>query len=140
MKYIIYYKNTGVIQSISDGDAPSPYDETYLNLLISDFGGINPNDFYIKNNVITAYPQKPDNLYKYNWNGENWVLDEEYQANLVKAQRDSLLTESDWVVTKAKEYDQEVSQEWKTYRQALRDITQQSGFPLSVVFPTKPSV
>ena len=29
--------------------------------------------------------------------------------------------------------------EMATYRQALRDITNQSGFPFDVTFPTKPS-
>ncbi len=28
--------------------------------------------------------------------------------------------------------------EWATYRQALRDLPEQEGFPLEVTFPTKP--
>ena len=27
---------------------------------------------------------------------------------------------------------------WATYRQALRDITEQTGFPYSMIWPTKP--
>ena len=29
--------------------------------------------------------------------------------------------------------------EWKTFRQALRDIPTQAGFPTNVTWPTKPS-
>jgi len=32
-----------------------------------------------------------------------------------------------------------MSDEWKTYRQALRDIPSQEGFSNSVTWPTKPS-
>lgn len=32
----------------------------------------------------------------------------------------------------------EQKEAWSTYRQALRDITSQAGFPDSVVFPTAP--
>lgn len=32
-----------------------------------------------------------------------------------------------------------VSGEWATYRQALRDVPQQEGFPYSIVWPTKPA-
>ena len=28
--------------------------------------------------------------------------------------------------------------DWATYRQELRDLTEQEGFPLNVAFPTKP--
>lgn len=28
--------------------------------------------------------------------------------------------------------------EWATYRQALRDLPKQEGFPLNITFPTKP--
>jgi hypothetical protein len=31
-----------------------------------------------------------------------------------------------------------MSDEWKTYRQALRDVPQQSEFPNSVTWPTEP--
>ena len=37
--------------------------------------------------------------------------------------RNDLLTQSDWVVTNALEAGTAVPDEWKTYRQELRDIT-----------------
>ena len=59
------------------------------------------------------------------------------QAAQVRAERDRLLTASDW--TQGKDIADEVSAAWATYRQALRDIPAQSGFPWTVVYPTQPT-
>ena len=61
--------------------------------------------------------------------------------------RDMLLAETDWVVTKAVETGVAETNAWKTYRQALRDMTTQTpkldsnnNLDLSSVnWPTKPS-
>jgi len=59
-------------------------------------------------------------------------------AAFVRSQRDMLLASTDWVVIKAQETGASVALEWATYRQALRDITAQEGFPHNVTWPTKP--
>ena len=56
----------------------------------------------------------------------------------VRAHRDRLLTETDWVVVKHNELGAPIPQEWLDYRQALRDITEQSGFPDNVEWPQEP--
>lgn len=58
-------------------------------------------------------------------------------AEYKRKQRDKLLAESDWVVIKAKETGSNIPAKWKNYRQALRDLPQQEGFP-NVEFPSKP--
>ena len=65
--------------------------------------------------------------------------------HFLRIERDLLLTETDWVVTKAMETDSTVSNEWKTYRQALRDLPTketkakwEDGILSDVTFPTKP--
>jgi len=52
----------------------------------------------------------------------------------IRSQRDTLLAETDWRALT----DGSMSTAWSTYRQALRDITAQEGFPHSVVWPTEP--
>ena len=53
----------------------------------------------------------------------------------IREQRNFLLSESDWTQVA----DAPVNQlTWATYRQALRDITAQEGFPFNVTFPAKP--
>ena len=56
----------------------------------------------------------------------------------VRSQRNALLADTDWVVTKSIETNTDIRPEWKVYRQALRDITEQDGFPHAVIWPTKP--
>jgi|TARA_B110000902_G_scaffold67801_1_gene80454 hypothetical protein len=50
----------------------------------------------------------------------------------VRAQRDSLLGKSDWMATS----DRTMSGGQVAYRQALRDVTTQVGYPLDVIWPT----
>lgn len=65
----------------------------------------------------------------------------------LRKHRDMLLAETDWVVTKATDTGVAVTTAWKTYRQALRDMTTQTPkldtrFQLdltSVNWPTQPS-
>ena len=60
------------------------------------------------------------------------------QWRYVRNKRDDLLTKTDWVVTRASETGVAETDAWKTYRQALRDITTQSD-PTNITWPTKPS-
>lgn len=59
-------------------------------------------------------------------------------AKSARDTRDRLLAECDWVVVKSLESGQAVPTEWATYRQALRDLPQQAGFPTSINWPVKP--
>ena len=62
--------------------------------------------------------------------------DEEVAAQ-VRAERDQLLAATDW--TQAADVPEEVRIKWQPYRQALRDVPQQKGFPHEVVWPEKPN-
>ena len=59
----------------------------------------------------------------------------EQAAESVRAERDRLLAASDWTQIADAPV---VSLEWQSYRQALRDVPQQSGFPDSVEWPVAP--
>ena len=76
--------------------------------------------------------------------GEGTKADKEtaYQANLdaaaaerVRTERDSKLAKTDWLALS----DTTMSSEWTTYREALRDVPEQGGFPDTVTWPTEPS-
>lgn len=54
----------------------------------------------------------------------------------IRKKRDDLLTACDW--TQANDIPQATKDKWAAYRQALRDVPQQSGFPLNVAWPQKP--
>jgi len=53
----------------------------------------------------------------------------------IRAKRNAKLAATDWRVTKALETGLALAPEWADYRQALRDIPQQDGFPHDVVWP-----
>ena len=52
----------------------------------------------------------------------------------IRRERNRLLSETDWMALS----DNTMTTEWASYRQALRDITSQEGFPYNVEWPTKP--
>jgi hypothetical protein len=57
------------------------------------------------------------------------------QTASIRSERDGLLTASDWTQVADAPVDKAA---WATYRQALRDIPQQEGFPATVVWPSQP--
>jgi len=105
---------------------------------------------------------------KYVWNGTEWTLEQntseierfgftladfpdapvpempaynpderalEQEAEEVRTQRNALLKDSDWTQVSDAPVDQSA---WADYRQALRDLPEQEGFPQEVVWPQIP--
>ena len=60
------------------------------------------------------------------------------QATSVRSDRDQRLAKTDWRVVKALEAGALQDFAWATYRQALRDVTAQDGFPWNVTWPVEP--
>ncbi len=57
------------------------------------------------------------------------------QSVNARKRRNKLLSASDWTQVADAPVDKAA---WATYRQALRDISAQAGFPATVVWPTQP--
>lgn len=55
-----------------------------------------------------------------------------------RIQRNQLLKSSDWTQIPDTPFTSEQRQLWTTYRQALRDLPSQTGYPRSIVWPTPP--
>ena len=79
----------------------------------------------------------------YNFNGTEVqrvytveAIPDEEKAGQVRAERNDKLAQSDW--TQGKDIADNISNAWATYRQALRDIPAQDGFPWNVTWPTQP--
>ena len=72
-------------------------------------------------------PEKP------NYNPDQRQL--EQKADEARTQRDALLAASDWTQVADAPVDQSA---WADYRQALRDLPEQEGFPQEVVWPQIP--
>ena len=75
-------------------------------------------------------------------------LEKNEPHKLLREERNKRLTECDWIVTKYAEYGYNIPKEWRTYRQALRDLPSISYRPEldefgdlkmdSVAWPTPP--
>ena len=75
-------------------------------------------------------------------------LDSAEAMRLLREVRNQLLSETDWMIAKSTETGVAMSNDWKTYRQALRDLPASSSPKLdsnydldltSVTWPTEPS-
>ena len=58
----------------------------------------------------------------------------------VRAKRDSLISETDYLLASDYPISAEDLEAVKVYRQALRDVPQQEGFPFDVVWPELPTI
>jgi hypothetical protein len=92
-----------------------------------------------KGNWVTAWEVRE--MFSDDEEGTKAEKEAAYQAGLdataaksVRDERDRKLAETDWMALS----DVTMSAEMTTYRQALRDITAQEGFPHSVNWPVKP--
>jgi hypothetical protein len=60
------------------------------------------------------------------------------QWMLVRAERDQRLAATDWVTLRAIEQGTPVPEEWRAYRQALRDVPLQAD-PFAITWPVEPA-
>lgn len=89
--------------------------------------------------TILVIDKNESNEYASSWMAtSDWqqLLSVNAAAGFARVRRTLLLQQSDW--TQGKDIAEEVSSAWATYRQALRDITTQEGFPQTINWPQKP--
>ena len=88
---------------------------------------------YVRDGELHLIGDQPSPLHRFSA-ATGWTLD----VVLVAAQRNRLLVASDWASLPDVPMTPEKRSEWAAYRQALRDITDQPGYPLEVVWPVQP--
>ena len=84
----------------------------------------------------TIVDPRPSEYHIFNYATKQWVdpRTTETEWPLVRAKRDELLTQTDWVAARAYERGEPVPQNYVVYRQALRDITNQPD-PFNITWP-----
>jgi hypothetical protein len=100
---------------------------------------IDPGPVYMTTDgILMLLPPKPGNGYRFNRDTNLWedFRTPQQVGNIIKKQRLELLQQSDW--TQLPDVPLETKTLWQAYRQALRDITDQSGYPFNVEWPTSP--
>ena len=149
-------KSQGEIRKLNPNvSLPKVWNENVYEAL-----GIDPVNETLKPEPSSAYKrvvrdgaeQDSDGYWRQKWVEQDMFTDTEeatkseqeaaYQAELdadkaesERSDRDAKLAATDWMALS----DVTMSDAWKTYRQALRDVPAQSGFPNSITWPTEPS-
>lgn len=73
-------------------------------------------------------------------NGEVTVEDIPMTAEEARAKRDKLLADTDWTQVLDAPIDAATREAYRAYRQSLRDIPEQEGFPETIIWPELPAV
>jgi hypothetical protein len=104
------------------------------------------DQYYINSSgEIVEISAQPSSEHTWSWTTKQWenlVTEEMRKAKAslqVLAERKQLLDSTDWRVIKAMDTGTPIAPAWQTYRQQLRDITQQTGYPFTVTWPQPPS-
>lgn len=128
-------------------DTPrTSFTSTISDETLSDYGVVNvfivnqPQIDYTKN--ITQNPplfNTEESRWETTWEVTDASEDEiqrrtEQQSVQVRAERNSLLFQTDWRYRR----DQTATPEWDAYCQALRDVPSQAGFPWTIDWPVAP--
>ena len=93
--------------------------------------------------LIPFQPSRPaDNaLVTWHWDEQAWrwtpIPTRASKLTIVREQRNALLAASDWAALPDVPMSVERREAWATYRQALRDITEQAD-PFNIVWPQAP--
>ena len=113
------------------------------------YNGIEYKDEQTLRNAIFKYERKVfgEVNTEAEWNGFGVVcknvevkMTEEQMARQARIKRDRLLSACDYYVMPDYPSSEQGLIDVKAYRQALRDITKQDGFPYQIDWPVKPSV
>ena len=130
------------------------YNETtggYIGNELADESPLEPNVYLLPANATQVEPPPLEYGKWRRWNGSEWVYEDVEDSQFtppepipptaqdIRNRRNNLLFESDWTqLPDVPEGVASKSAAWRTYRQALRDVPQQGGFPTNINWPTKP--
>ena len=120
---------------------PNPLTESAINGLGGDivFEGPQPAatryQIVVRQGVIQLGDKWYTNYVTVDLSPEACTALDEQQASSVRITRNARLADCDWTQVADSPVDKTV---WATYRQSLRDITSQPGFPWEITWPTSP--
>lgn len=128
--FTIYRTDTGQILRTSESDAHG-FDEAAIP------GEYNPSTFYVKRGEVLEIPPSPTGSGVFDYWLERWVEVVNQDTRPIIEKRNRLLYASDW--TQIPDVPSEDKLAWAAYRQALRDLPQQPGYPAVINWPIPPN-
>jgi hypothetical protein len=90
---------------------------------------------------VVPMPPKPSNDYIFDYQSKQWLVDMEGATARALQKRDNLLKDGPDRISPVwwDAMSQSQKDSWVSYRTALLDVPQQSGYPLQIIWPSKPS-
>ena len=102
------------------------------NTLILGVDIADPSQYYWNGRSAEHLPERPSFTHEFDYQRKTWKVSE----SAVRVLRDTLLAQCDW--TQLPDVPLETKTAWAAYRQSLRDITNQPGFPDVIEWPKPP--
>ncbi len=96
-----------------------------------------PANHYYEDGAFIDLSAQPSPHHRFDFAAKAWVLDIDQVTWAAIQSRNAALSESDW--TQLPDVPLATKSAWAAYRQALRDITDQPGYPLSISWPEMPA-
>lgn len=86
--------------------------------------------------LVVQLPPQPSLAHVFSYATKQWEPNADIGSSMARSERAKLLASSDW--TQLPDVPLATKEAWATYRQALRDITAQPGYPFNVIWPQAP--
>lgn len=140
MAITIYKASTGqILRWVSCPDSEKllqcAEDERFLD------GAYDAEVYYISGGTVALKSNRPSEHHQFDYETKQWVNSRTTEMNLefARQERNRLLVASDWTQLPDSPISATPRALWASYRQALRDVPSQPGFPDNIIWPTPPS-
>ncbi len=122
-------------------------DGVFVGITTADQDPMDESNMLIPAGCVETAPPSTTDAQLARWDGSAWAVEDIpaqepepepeslEPAVVARAERNNLLTSSDWTQVADAPVDQAA---WAAYRSLLRDVPQQYGFPADIIWPTKP--
>jgi hypothetical protein len=136
---LLKYDQKGEIKEVYLGISSEfiPYVEGNETLLEVDEIYVDIDDGYVENSILKSKGTPPKIYSDWDWVSKSWEDNLDKAAEYQRTVRNSLLADADILIFKAEDLGQDTTA-LRQYRQELRDITKQEGFPLQIIYPQIP--
>ena len=136
MIYVIETSTGKIVQRVDAPDGHAKHYERKGCSVLTSADAIDIAASYVVDSGFVPIPEQPSEYHVWDWPTLAWIQDRTLAEKAVRANRATLLAASDW--TQLPDVPLDTKAAWATNRQALRDITEQDGFPFNVIWPTAP--
>lgn len=139
MNYILYKQSGEIVCNLNCEPADLDINIAGNNAYAAIAGRVEDTSIsFIEDKKVRALPTKPERFATFDYVNKLWITDVVGYTQEAQKERAKLLAESDW--TQLPDIPLATKSLWQLYRQSLRDITNQGGYPVNVIWPIKPNI